>query len=607
MNIWKGIKSILLRTTFKNNMPVPIIMNYVKVLWINLKKYRALLFLSLFLAAINQIFSLLDPYIFSIIVDKYATKFAEMPRDVFIHGVVLLLLAAVGAAFVSRVAKNFQDYYVSMISQRASTRQYADAVEHSLSLPYGVFEDQKSGEILQKVQKAKQDMQLIIGAIINNVFISLVGIAFVMTYAFFISWMIGVVFIVSMPIIGFTAYFVSKGIKRAQKEILAESTELAGATTETLRNIELVKSLGLEKQEIKRLNKSNDRILELELKKIKRIRTLSFIQGTMVNLMRASILLTMLWLIFEQHITIGQFFTLMLYSFFVFAPLGEFGNTVSQYQEASSSYDQLQSIMKMQIEKKPKNAKKVANIKNIQFVNVRFKYPTGDEHSLQKINIKLDKGKTIGIAGPSGSGKSTIIKMLSGLYYPTEGKMLVNGVDSRKLDIDYYKKNIGIVSQETQLFAGTIRENLLFVNSDATDKECENALKMASALSIIERGKKGLDTKIGEGGIKISGGERQRLAIARALLRTPELIIFDEATSSLDSITERVITKTIKSIRRSRPDIIIVMVAHRLSTISHSDKIYVLENGRVVEQGTHSHLLKNNGVYSRFWKEQVRK
>jgi len=601
------IKSILLRATFKNNMPVSMSMNYIKMLWINLKKYRAILFLALFLAAINQIFSLLDPLIFRIIVDNYATKFNEMPREVFIKGVVLLLLAAVGVAFISRVAKNFQDYYVSLISQRASTSQYAQAVEHSLSLPYGVFEDQKSGEILQKIQKAKQDMQVIISAIINNVFISIVGILFVMIYAFYTHWLIGVVFLISMPVIGLTAYFISKGIKKAQKEILAESTELAGATTETLRNIELVKSLGLEKQEIKRLNKSNDKILDLELKKIKKIRTLSFIQGTMVNLMRSAILFAMLWLIFEQKITIGAFFTLMIYSFFLFAPLGEFGNTVAQYQEANSSYDQLQTIMRMQTEKKPKNAKKINNIKNIRFANVKFKYPSGEEHSLKGITMELNKGKTIGIAGPSGSGKSTIIKMLSGLYYPTEGKMLVNGIDSKKLDIDYYKKNIGIVSQETQLFAGTIRENLLFVNPDATDKDCIEALKSASALSIIDRTKKGLDTKIGEGGIKISGGERQRLAIARALLRTPELIIFDEATSSLDSITERVITKTIKSIKKSRPDIIIVMVAHRLSTISHSDKIYALTNGRVVEEGTHSRLLKTGGVYSRFWKEQVRK
>ncbi|HGJ67243.1 TPA: ABC transporter ATP-binding protein [bacterium] len=577
------------------------------VLWRSLKEYKGLLFLSLLLAAINQVFSLLDPLIFRIIVDNYAVKYAELSKDAFIKGVLLLLTAAVGVTFISRVAKNFQDYYVSMISQRVATKQYSDAIAHSLSLPYGVFEDQKSGEILQKIQKAKQDMQIIIGSIINNVFISIVGMLFVMVYAFYTHWIIGMVFILSMPIIGVTAYFVSKGIKKAQKEILAESTGLAGTTTETLRNIELVKSLGLENQEIKRLNRSNDKILALELRKIRKVRTLSFIQGTMINLTRSAILFIMLWLIFEGYITIGSFFTLMIYSFFIFGPLAEFGNTISQYQEAKASYEQLQDIMRMQVQKKPKNAKKISSIQMIRFDNVSFKYPLGNDHSLNGVNLEFKRGETIGIAGLSGSGKSTIIKMLSGLYSPTEGKILINNIDSKKIDLEHYKKKIGIVSQETQLFAGTVRENLLFANPDATDKECIDALNMASALNIIERDKKGLDTRIGEGGVKISGGERQRLAIARALLRNPEIIIFDEATSNLDSVTEKIIIRTIKLIKKKRPDMIIVMVAHRLSTIAHSDKIYVLNNGKVVERGTHNLLIIRNGLYSRLWREQVRK
>ena len=484
---------------------------------------------------------------------------------------------------------------------------YAGGVAHVLSLPYGVFEDQKSGEILQKLQKAKQDMQLLIINIVNNVFFSIIGIIFVLIYAFATHWMVGLAYVISIPIIGLTAFFVSKRIRIAQKLILAESTELAGSTTETLRNVELVKSLGLENQEIKRLNETNEKILDLELKKIKTIRKLSFIQGTMVNLMRSIILFLMIWLIFEQKLTIGAFFTLMIYSFFVFAPLGDFGNTAAQYQEAKASYEQLQTILSMPRQKKPRNSRKVKAINSIRFSNVRFKYPSGDTHSLSGISFTLNKGKTVGIAGPSGSGKSTIIKLLAGLYVPTEGKVLVNNIDTRNIDLDDYKRMIGIVSQETQLFAGTIRENLLFVNPSATEKDCRDALRMASALAIVERGKKGLDSKIGEGGIKISGGERQRLAIARALLRNPELIIFDEATSSLDSITERIITRTIKSIQKKRPELMIVMVAHRLSTISHADEIYVLDSGRIAEHGSHTSLLRKRGIYAKFWKEQVRR
>ena len=174
-----------------------------------------------------------------------------------------------------------------------------------------------------------------------------------------------------------------------------------------------------------------------------------------------------------------------------------------------------------------------------------------------------------------------------------------------EVDYDDLRKRIGLVSQETQLFAGTVRENLLFVNPSASDKNCWDALKMAAALPIVERGEKGLDTKIGEGGIKISGGERQRLAIARALLRNPEIIIFDEATSSLDSITEKSITQTIRNISTIHPNLITVLVAHRLSTVSHAKKIYVLEKGRIIEEGNHDVLLGKKGLYSALWREQV--
>ncbi|MBI3623276.1 ATP-binding cassette domain-containing protein [Candidatus Pacearchaeota archaeon] len=205
----------------------------------------------------------------------------------------------------------------------------------------------------------------------------------------------------------------------------------------------------------------------------------------------------------------------------------------------------------------------------------------------------------------SGSGKTTLVKIILGLYSPTKGSLLLNGNDSRKIDYEEFRKKIGLVSQETQLFAGTIKENLLFANPEASVKDCFDVLKLASAMSIVERGNKGIDTKIGEGGIKISGGERQRLAIARALLRSPELLVFDEATSSLDSLTEKEITKTIQNISKKRPNMITILVAHRLSTIIHSNKIYVLEKGKIIEKGDHKKLVKNRGLYAALWRQQT--
>ena len=575
-----------------------LLINYVK-------QYKKLLFFTLILATVNTVFSLVDPQIFRLIIDHYVSKIGQISHGQFLRGVGLLLLASVGAAFVSRVAKNFQQYYENVVTQRVGTKLYAHSVKHSFSLPYGVFEDQRSGELLQKLQKARLDAQQLIISSIDIIFVSLVGIVFVIGYAFYVYWLIGLLYFAIIPILGTVLFFIGRKIKTIQKNIVVESANLAGSTTETLRNVELVKSLGLEEQETKRLNAVNDKVLGLELSKLTLIRKLSFTQGTMVNAMRSAILFVMLWLIVLGNVSLGEFLTLWFYSFYIFAPLGDVGTVAAQYQEAKGSLEKLEEILSLKPEEKPKHPVAIGPLTGIKFEGVDFGYGDAKQLAVCKINLEIKNGETVAFAGYSGSGKTTLVKLLVGLYKPTRGKILLNEVDATKIDYDALRRKIGYVSQDTQLFAGTIRENLLFVNPDASDQDCWDALRSAAVADVADRGGKGLDTRIGEGGLKLSGGERQRLAIARALLRNPELIIFDEATSSLDSITERSITDTIKEIARSRPNLITVMVAHRLSTIAHADRIYVLQKGRIVESGPHHELLKNrDGLYTALWKEQ---
>lgn len=569
------------------------------------KEYKKLLFFALLLAAINQFFSLLDPQIFRLIIDRFANRITELTAADFVSGVLLLLAGGVTVAFISRVAKNFQDYYVNAIVQRVGNKLYAHSIQHSFALPYTVFEDQRSGELLQKLQKARTDAQNLITSSINVVFFSLVGIVFVLTYAFFVNWMVGLVYLLLMPLLGFTTYAISKKIRATQKKIIAQTAELAGSTTETIRNVELVKSLGLEQQEVQRLNDVNDRILQLELVKIKQVRIFSFIQGTLINAMRSGLLFLMLWLVFQQDITLGQFFSLYVYSFFIFSPLAEFGNVATQYQEARASHEQLQEVLRLPPEPLPAHPKEIGDLQKVSFNEVSFAYQGQQRDAVSKVSFELTAGQTVAFVGPSGSGKTTILKLLVGLYKPTTGKIVYNDIDGEHVVFPELRKRIGLVSQETQLFAGTIKENLLFVNPQATDEQCMQALTQAAAQAIVQRGEHGLDTKIGEGGIKISGGERQRLAIARALLRDPGLIIFDEATSSLDSLTERSITETIQQIEKRRPNTITVLVAHRLSTIAHADIIYVLEKGMIVERGNHAELLKHGGLYAALWRQQI--
>jgi ATP-binding cassette subfamily B protein len=560
--------------------------------------------LILVLATINQVFSLLDPVIFRHVIDDYATRYSDYTTSEFFRGVSLLLAAAVGVAFVSRVAKNFQDYYINVITQRLGAQIYSDGIRHSLELPYSVFEDQRSGETLGKLQKVRTDIERLTNSVVNILFISLVGVVFVMFYTLWVHWMIALVYFLTIPVLGVLVGVLSKKIKKIQKAIVAETTALAGSTTESLRNIELVKSLGLAQQEIKRLNNTTGKILQLELKKVKFLRSLSFIQGTCVNALRTSILGLMLYLIFTREITVGQFFSCWIYSFFIFGPLQEAGNVMNIYREAEVSLNNFADILKMKKEPRPERPLRVTGVSKVEFDNVVFQHQTATTKALDGISFSAALGETIAFVGPSGSGKTTLVKLLVGLYRPQAGAIRYDGFSVNDIDLDALRERIGLVTQDTQLFSGSIRENLLFVNPSASDDECMAVLKKAACHSLLARADKGLDTLIGEGGVKVSGGEKQRLSIARALLRHPNLLVFDEATSSLDSLTEHEISETIRDVSM-RKDLITILIAHRLSTVIHADKIFVLERGRIVESGRHEELVELKGLYYAMWRQQI--
>jgi ATP-binding cassette subfamily B protein len=582
----------------------------MKILIQYIKPFKGLVFLAFILAAINQTFSLFDPMIFGKLIDGFAkspfTDAAGNPRTqaMFLQGVGNMLLLLVGTAMVSRIAKAFQDYTVNVIIQKFGAALFTDGLKHSMQLPYQAFEDQRSGETLSILTKARADCEKFISYVINVVFGIVVSVVFVSIYATRLHWSIIPIYIGGASMIAYVTNLLSKKIKVIQKNIVQETTSLAGTTTESLRNIELVKSLGLTTQEINRLNNNTYKILALELKKVKNIRSLSFIQGTMVNALRQVITFTLMWLIFKEILTVGQLISLQFYSFFIFGPLQEIGSIIMSYRETEASLNNFDALMKKPIDTPPSNPIAIGDIEQLAFNQVGFQHQTANFKAIDQISFEAKKGETIAFVGPSGAGKSTLVKLLVGLYQPQEGEILMNGVNTAQIDMSALRNQISFVTQDTQLFAGTIKENLAFVAPNATEEEMLLALTKASCANILDKGGNGLATVIGEGGLKLSGGEKQRLSIARALLRHPHLLIFDEATSSLDSLTEESITDTIRDLSKEREQITI-MIAHRLSTIIHATRIYVLEKGTVIESGSHQSLLEEKGLYYAMWRQQI--
>lgn len=577
----------------------------MKLLLRYLSKYRSLIVLALFLAAINQVFSLLDPYIFGqYIIDPFAKQPGKWTEQEFMKGIITGLLMLVGTAMISRIAKAFQDYTVNVVIQKFGADIYTDGLKHALQLPYQDFEDQRSGETLSILQKVRSDCEKFISVFVNVLFTTLVGIVFVMIYAFTLnSWLV-VIYMGGAILLGFLTNILSKKIKSIQKNIVSETTALAGSTTESLRNIELVKSLGLTHQEVRRLNANTIKILGLELKKVRSIRSIAFVQGTFVNLLRQCIMFALLYFIFHDELTLGDMVTMQFYTFFIFGPLQELGNIIIAYREAEASLGNLKKLFSRKTEDKPLRPEEINSIGKLEFREVNFQHQTASQPALENISFEVKRGETVAFVGPSGSGKTTLVKLLVGLYKPLKGEVLYNDISSGMIDYDELRYQIGFVTQDTQLFSGTIKENLLFVNPGATDEEIESVLEKAACKPLLARAEKGIDTMIGEGGLKLSGGERQRLSIARALLRNPRLMIFDEATSALDSLTEEEISYTIKEVTAAKEHITI-MIAHRLSTIMHADRIYVLEKGHIIETGNHQSLLESKGLYYAMWRQQI--
>lgn len=576
----------------------------MRIIWKYLEPQRWLIAVALVLAGASQLLNLVDPLIFGKIIDDYALNTGALTENALLTGVLFWLGVAIAIALLSRVAKSFQEYFSRLAVQKFGMQIFNEGLKQTLRLSYNEFEDQRSGETLSVLQKVRQDTQIFINSFINVLFSTIVGLGFLVVYSFTKNWLLIPVFVIGILVMGTLTGLLSGKIKTTQRAINRETNRMSGVITESLRNIELVKSLGLTYPEIRRLREQNLKIFDLEMVKVKRVRFLTFLQGTILSVLKQSILFILLWLIFREVLTTGELVSMQFITTIIFVPLQDLGSIIVSYREVDASVRNFHQLMQKPIEQRPENPIEIDELNDIRFEEVVFRHRSAGYNAIDGISFHVQSGETIAFVGPSGSGKSTLVKLMVGLYTPLSGEIYYNGQPSSQVRYNAIRRQIGLVTQDSQLFSGTIRENLLFVKQDATDEEMLNALHRAACDDLLRRSARGIDSNVGESGLKLSGGEKQRISIARALLRSPRLLIFDEATSALDSLTEEEITNTVRDISMSK-DQISILIAHRLSTILHADLIHVMEKGTIVETGSHDDLLEQKGLYYAMWRQQI--
>ncbi|MBI4054315.1 MAG: ABC transporter ATP-binding protein [Candidatus Doudnabacteria bacterium] len=574
------------------------------------QKERGKIALIFLFVVCSQLFSLAEPFFFTRILDDFLRQIgntARFPTEiVFFRQITTIVLIWIGVAFTARTFKNLQLYFVDTVADRIGIRIFEQALGHLLSLPMSFHASEKPGEIFRRLSKARDDITALFTVFFDKIFQNLFAITAVIAFIFWREWRLGLALVFYVPIFFGITYLFTKQIKRTQNDINQANEQLFGNALEAINNIELVKSFTAEEKELANVGHDNAISHQNLRKKTVAFQKLGFWQGTIVNAARV----TLLWfgsiLAFRGVVSFGDVILFTMYSFTVYQPLYDLGNIYSKYHEGINAVERLQKLL---AEKSwPVSApgllapQKLSG--EIEFRNVNFSYEPGGRKILSGLSFRLAPGKKLAIVGLSGAGKSSVVKLLLRFYEPQTGTILIDGRDVTTYDAVALRRRIGLVLQDNVMFNTTILENARYGNFAASENQVARAVGSAHLSTLIEKLPLRLHTLVGERGLKLSGGEKQRLAIARALVKQPDIFIFDEATSSLDSHSEEAIKLAINEISSG---VSTIVIAHRFATVVDADEIILLRAGKIIERGTHQELLVLRSEYAKLYNLQTQR
>ncbi len=567
-----------------------------------LKPYAFQMTLVLVLIALSSSFSLLPSIITGKIIDEGLLK---QDLGVLIQLILLSLAVTVGAQLINVL----QSYLNSWIAQHITFDMRNQMFRHLQTMSHRFFTTNNQGDIITRMTSDISGVQ----SIITNTLVSILSNSITLIVALIAMFqknaLLAIIGIIIVPIFTIPTKMVGKTRWEITNEAQKCHDEINGILNETLSvsGQLLVKLFSKEEQEAARYEEVNRRMVQLNIKESMAGRWFRLVLSTVSTIGPMLIYLVggILMMKYDANLTVGDITVLVSLLGRMYQPVNSLLNFSVDWIRSLSLFQRIFDYFDMEIEiKNPEHPVMIEEVKgSVEFNEVNFHY-SPERQILKNISFELTPGKSIAIVGPSGSGKSTIINLIPRIYDVISGEVLFDGVDVRKLDLSFLRSQIGLVSQETYLFNGTIRENLLYANENASEEMIVEACKKANIHDFISRQPEGYDTIVGNRGLKLSGGEKQRLSIARVLLKNPTIIIFDEATSSLDSISEDLIQSAIDPLIESKTSIII---AHRLSTVLACDEILVLKDGEIVERGQHDDLVKLNGTYTELYETQFKR